>query len=155
MKKILIGVIIAVLLVGVYISWKTYFSKKADQENVVIHEGNRTIVMPKAQYEAEVTKSKIARANGELRMLQTGLEAYKLDYKEYPPNLFVVSTPIAYILKVPKDVFDENVYYQYRKTADGFLVWSIGPDGKDDNSEINFDPNAGLTSQGDIVRHQE
>jgi hypothetical protein len=112
------------------------------------------MVSPRAVYEAELIRSKINRVRGELRILQTGLESYKLDYKVYPPNLFVLSTPIAYIIRVPKDSFNETTTLQYRKTADGYIIWSVGPDMIDEHGELSYDSTAGLTSRGDIIRHQ-
>lgn len=72
------------------------------------------------------TRSKVSRVKADMRTVQTGLEAYSVDYNRYPPNLldaaartnvmnmmtgkmpfvpYTISTPIAYITDVPLDTF--------------------------------------------------
>lgn len=99
-------------------------------------------------------RSKVSRVKSNMRTSATAIEAYKIDTNEYPryggsnvssglPNC--VTTPIAYITKVPDDIFDvfrlfgpgvlsikyrsEN-YYSY--SAAGFYV-NTGSGNKEDD----------------------
>jgi type II secretion system protein G len=68
------------------------------------------------------TRSKIARAKGEMRTLTTALESYYVDNSCYarayrPPyialcslRISMLSTPIAYISRIPKDPFGAAQY---------------------------------------------
>lgn len=75
--------------------------------------------------EAQV-RAKVSRIKGDMRTLATAIEAYMVDYNEYPPDpydpgfhqpgwadvLNILTSPIAYITSLPKDPFaDENVIY--------------------------------------------
>jgi len=119
------------------------------------------------------TRSKVARIKSDIRSIKVALESYFLDYNSYPasyaqsilrpegrtelqsdPNL--LSTPIAYITRVPRDVFHKGKdlatggdfgqfelmgvnsgayaaspsgnrpYIKFPR--DAMLVWSVGPD---------------------------
>lgn len=60
--------------------------------------------------EAQI-RAKVARCQAELRTLTFGVEAYHLDNDSYPPHkdrpsdLCVITTPIAYLSALPRDVF--------------------------------------------------
>ncbi len=70
--------------------------------------------------EAQV-RSKVSRAKADMRSLATALESYMVDERHYPPyiensvmlmpvsyRLHRLTTPVAYITKVPKDSFQIN-----------------------------------------------
>jgi len=103
--------------------------------------------------EAQV-RSKVARAKSEMRMLDVALTAYHVDQMDYPPwtrtliggdrpggeqptawRLHRLTTPVAYITKVPKDQFTVGREWDQWITWDGVRVhiW----DGYD---YINFVP---------------
>jgi hypothetical protein len=78
-------------------------------------------------------KAKVAMAYADLRAIarrgQTNAEPF-------PPDLYA------------KDGSSYRVILR-----DGeWLVYSVGPDGKDDNATIRYDPTNGLESAGDIIR---
>ena len=62
------------------------------------------------------TRAKVSRAKADMRTVATGLEAYAADHNKYPPSTVVprfarlrpLTTPVAYISSVPKDVFETN-----------------------------------------------
>ena len=62
------------------------------------------------------TRSKVSRVKADLRTVATALEAYHGDYNVYPPSTLVIpfrrliplTTPVAYIVTVPLDVFQTN-----------------------------------------------
>ncbi|MEQ8820712.1 MAG: prepilin-type N-terminal cleavage/methylation domain-containing protein [Sumerlaeia bacterium] len=61
------------------------------------------------------TRSKISRAQADMRTIATGLEAYRVDTNKYPkeenlfgpftPRLAAITSPIAYLTSVPNDPF--------------------------------------------------
>lgn len=70
--------------------------------------------------EAQV-RSKVSRSRADLRNLATAMEAYCVDYQRYPPytspenpsgeglwRLNHLSTPVAYITSIPRDVFADR-----------------------------------------------
>jgi len=56
--------------------------------------------------EAQV-RSKIARCEADMRSLDIALEAYSVDYSDYPGNFQVakLTTPVAYMTSIPEDPF--------------------------------------------------
>lgn len=72
------------------------------------------------------TRSKVSRVKADMRTVATGLETYRVDYNHYPygdgtgdgtaagsgvnakPGFWRITTPIAYLTSIPKDVFAPN-----------------------------------------------
>jgi type II secretion system protein G len=52
-------------------------------------------------------RAKLARCKADLKAIAMGAEQYQLDRNEYPPShrIWMLTTPIAYIAQIPKDVF--------------------------------------------------
>jgi type II secretory pathway pseudopilin PulG len=63
------------------------------------------------------TRAKVSRAKADIRSIVTAVEAYYVDWNNYPPNLpmiasfnwgenyFAVTTPVAYMTSIPNDPF--------------------------------------------------
>jgi type II secretion system protein G len=70
------------------------------------------------------TRAKISRAKADMRSLNTALEAYRVDYNQYPPDVdsgayprmhddwgnelasyHMITTPVAYMTTIPRDPF--------------------------------------------------
>jgi hypothetical protein len=68
-------------------------------------------------------------------VLAFALAAYHADHKKYPPALADLSP--KYLKQVPDDLFREEPLI-YRPTDDGFLLYSVGVNGKDDGGR-SFD----------------
>jgi outer membrane lipoprotein-sorting protein len=104
----------------------------------------------------ESVEKAVAKVKADFRGLSVALEAYKIDYNVFPRTLApCITTPIAYMASVPLDPFagEKKQPYNYRTTdPKNWEVWSIGPDGKDDQGGIWYDPAKGFVSPGDIVR---
>jgi type II secretion system protein G len=83
------------------------------------------------------TRSKAARAKADLRSLCSSLEAYHVDYKNYPParsfcagmmssmgdyNMcpMELTTPISYMTSLPRDIFNQKFHYKYISPGIGF-----------------------------------
>lgn len=97
----------------------------------------------------------VGQAQSGMRSLATALESYNLDYGVYPPEVTPhLTTPIAYMTEIPVDPFSATgEVYQYVQEAEGWLLYSIGPDGVDDGGQTEYDPMSGPAGPGDIVRH--
>jgi len=91
------------------------------------------------------TLAKKARAKEELHMIQIAVEAYHTDLKRYPPEinwmdellgkgvLIYNTKEVSYISKIPKDPFSPDDYYNYSLSNGVYYIWSVGPDGENDN----------------------
>ncbi len=66
----------------------------------------------------------------ELLTIAVALHAYKLEHQQYPNTLSQLVP--RYLSRVPADPFDHRLSFAYRKTAAKYLLYSIGPDGRDD-----------------------
>lgn len=94
--------------------------------------------------EAQV-RSKVSRCKNDMRSIATALEAYKIDANHYPldrpyyvyilqtPNaqipkevMFSLTTPVAYMTSVPRDVFPEKFYQNDPTLVDGYDYTSEG-----------------------------
>ncbi len=82
----------------------------------------------------DVGKYKFVEASIEteerMQLTLLALNAYKLEHGRYPKSLFQL-TP-KYISEVPLDPFDFPNPLQYTLNGSNYLLYSIGPDGKDD-----------------------
>lgn len=70
------------------------------------------------------TRSKVSRAQSDLRAITVGLEAYRIDFSGYPPTpltdlgdrarrLSFITTPIAYLTSIPNEVFSKGDVQPY------------------------------------------
>jgi len=90
-----------------------------------------------------------------LLLVSLALQAYRAEHGNYPETLAEL-TP-AYITAIPDDPFALQAPVCYKRAADGYLLYSIGPDGKDDGGmPCNGGQKAGDTgvvseATGDIV----
>ena len=65
-----------------------------------------------------------------LAFVAMALHAYKLYHNRYPENLSDL-TP-RYLQNIPADPFGKGKPLRYRHSGDKYLLYSVGPDGKDD-----------------------
>ena len=95
------------------------------------------------------------RCMNDLLLLQLALHAYKLEHNKYPTKLSDLAA--GYLKSIPLDPFSRGGVYKYRLTSDGYTLYSLGPDLKDDGgkaatragySAIRF---VDYESKGDIV----
>lgn len=142
---------------------------------------------------AAQVRSKVSRVHEEMRTLATALETYRVDQNDYPydsgggsifppypwdTGLLPLTTPIAYITKLPYDPFriynaawpierSTYVYYQEGLTVPAswwngpnsfppdhdwiWGLWSFGPNNRSDWAQA-YDPTNGVISNGDIRR---
>jgi len=127
------------------------------------------------------TRSKVARVHSDMRSLAVALEAYHVDYNDYPASAnpptwqpptktWLLTTPVAYITAIPRDpfvyrapamllggpfgVFGQYIHYVDQTVLDQYwLLFSYGPDGDMEFQELHYDPTNGTVSDGDIYRN--
>ena len=83
------------------------------------------------------------------------LRAYRVEHHTYPATLAALAP--GYLPRVPQDPFALSDPLRYRRIGNSYLLYSVGPDGKDDGGKPIFDatkpaPLAGVrdsASQGD------
>lgn len=98
-------------------------------------------------------------AGDQLLMLQLALRAYHLENGVYPAKLQAL-TP-NYLMAIPADPFGGGEAMCYKLSGKTYLLWSLGPDGRDDGGtpvppnkdEKNSKrlPGLLLDSQGDFI----
>ncbi len=67
----------------------------------------------------------------ELTKLAFTLAAYRADHGSYPAKLAGLAP--KYVAEVPKDIFID-AELRYKQEGDGYLLYSVGPNGKDDGA---------------------
>ena len=68
----------------------------------------------------------------DLTKLALALAAYRADHGAYPAKLSDL-TP-KYVTEVPKDIFSDSELH-YRQENGGYLLYSVGSNGKDDGGK--------------------
>lgn len=95
------------------------------------------------------------RADTQNALLVTtlALQAYRQDHKAYPATL--ASLAPGYLKAVPTDPFALSGPLRYKLTGAKYVLYSVGPDGKDDGGKAIFDatkPAPGPNSASDQRR---
>jgi len=68
-------------------------------------------------------------AENDLLLTAMAVQTYRADHSRYPAQLSDLVP--AYLRDIPADPFGAGGPLRYRLKADRYLLWSIGPDGKD------------------------
>jgi hypothetical protein len=76
------------------------------------------------------------------------LQACKERFGGYPASIQELKTRLGW--KLPKDPFSDKDFI-YRRQAKGFILYSVGPDMKDDGGRPVPDDSMDLDSKGDSV----
>ncbi len=61
------------------------------------------------------------------------LAAYRAEHGAYPAQL--ADLVPKYVAKVPNDIFNNDAELHYTRRGDGYLLYSVGPNGKDDGGK--------------------
>lgn len=110
----------------------------------------------------------VTRTKADMRSLAIAIEKYKHDNSKFPPDLYMLTSPVAYIKELYKDPFIKQPFKFY-SDEEVALIWGVGPD-KDFDLDSNFkhklnkniddelfkyrfDPTNGSYSSGDIFRY--
>ena len=102
--------------------------KRATEWIVEIHAGN-VVEYTKDRLNAEGR----TRMYYELSLLALGICAYRADRGEYPESLDVLIP--KYAAAIPEDWFSGQPV-KYRRTAEGFVAYSVGENGEDNGGEL-------------------
>jgi hypothetical protein len=150
MKKLIIVIIIMAIGGGAYYWWmQSQGGGTVRDPQAIKIEGTR-------KERKTFIKENNARVGATLKTCATGVYSYFIDSKVYPDNLAQLTTPVAYLTEIPRDVYTQENNIQYRKIGKNeFVLWSIGADGRDDNGQVEYNANKGLESKGDLVWHHD
>ena len=85
----------------------------------------------------------------ELDKLGFALAAYRADHGAYPARLADLARD--YVAKLPKDVFNDSELH-YRLDGKGYLLYSVGANGKDDGGKSREDRKKGEDWDDLVVR---
>jgi hypothetical protein len=85
-------------------------------------------------------------ARFELTKLAFALAQYHAEQGSYPEQL--ADLVPKYVVRLPKDIFSDAPFH-YRREDDGYLLYSVGPNGKDDGGVGHEYPNEGYAKGGD------
>jgi hypothetical protein len=103
-------------------------------------------------YEAKV------RTRSTLLQVALALRAYKLEHHgAYPPTLENLAP--SYLPTIPSDAFNSNKPLRYQLKGKTYKLWSVGPDGQDNNGQValnsssikKYQTGVELDSKGDYV----
>jgi hypothetical protein len=89
------------------------------------------------------------RAAMELELVKVALvlDQYHADHGAYPASL-VELTP-KYVSTIPRDIFNEADLH-YRRDGHGYLLYSVGPNGKDDGGRTIYDSRRDATGRLEV-----
>ena len=89
-----------------------------------------------------------AQAHLHLLSIELALRNYRAERGAYPPQSEALVPGFLRVL--PNDPFRKQPF-SYRTTPEGFLLYSVGPDGRDDGGKpLGFQPRRRGLEQGDI-----
>jgi hypothetical protein len=80
------------------------------------------------------------------------LQAYKARYGGYPASIKELESKLGW--KLPKDPFSEKDFI-YKRQTKGFLLYSVGPDMKDDGGRSLGGQIQSIDDTGDVVLEYE
>ena len=155
MKLFFTLLLIAVVIVAGYFYWESRSGKgdSSGGNGVALNGDEKPIQYTGTEEEQSAfIRNNVAESKAYLRTLSVALESFKVDHNNYPPNLFTLTSPVAYITQVPKDPFTQSSYMKYVNKGNDYVVWSIGPDLKNNDGSSKYNPAQGNKSTGDITR---
>ncbi len=111
---------------------KELFTGSAADNNVLFEQGGQFVIglllKPPLAF---ATAEDHAQMRLELDKLGFALAGYRADHDSYPSRLSELT--LKYSASIPKDAFT-NGELQYRRQADGFVLYSVGSNGRDDGA---------------------
>jgi hypothetical protein len=94
-----------------------------------------------------LTRDKVAQARMGLLQLETARRLYVIEHGSQQPKALADLAP-AYLAKLPADPFAKDG--APLRLSPGGVIYSIGPDGRDDAAATAYDPKKGAISPGDV-----
>jgi hypothetical protein len=86
----------------------------------------------------------------ELTILAFALAEYRAERGHYPAK--VTTLVPKYVNEVPKDIFNNDADLHYSREGDGYLLYSVGSNGKDDGGKTWGDAKNGEDWDDLVVR---
>jgi hypothetical protein len=115
-----------------------------DAFNQQVPRDDNTMILARLLFPACVKAAQAEqRVHTHLACAAAGLaaERFRLRHSRWPRSLKeLVKT--GFLNKVPQDLFSGNSF-RLRRTADGLVIYSVGPDGQNDGKALDKQPNAG------------
>jgi hypothetical protein len=93
------------------------------------------------------TRDKVAQARMGLLQLETARRLYVVEHGSQQPKALADLAP-AYLAKLPADPFAKDGAPD--RLSPGGVIYSIGPDGRDDAAAMAYNPRFGTLSYGDV-----
>jgi hypothetical protein len=84
----------------------------------------------------------------ELNDLAFSLAAYRADRGSYPAKLADLMS--KYAAKIPKDIFNHDADLHYTRQGDGYVLYSVGSNGKDDGGK-DYEDRRDVADADDLV----
>jgi len=91
----------------------------------------------------------IQQTKSTFMLVEFALRAYRLEHHKYPSTLAEL-TP-DYLQEIPEDPFSSHQPLRYKTVGKTYILYSIGPDGKDDGGKQIDGKRVYANSKGDIV----
>jgi hypothetical protein len=88
-----------------------------------------------------------------LLLVTFALRAYRLEHGVYPQKLMELQQA-GYLQRMPDDPFGPTGKLQYRPVGAKYVLYSVGPDGRDDGGQPITDPGRSGSGYTDYARHQ-
>ncbi|MCX7013064.1 MAG: type II secretion system protein GspG [Candidatus Sumerlaeota bacterium] len=126
---------------------------------------------PEDRLPEDMIAGRTSYTRSSLRSLHTAMEAYRVDYNDYPSRMATLTTPIAYLTSFAPDPFalpspaaplapgaDPDPWrlkMRYAPDYSNLMIYGVGPDRADEGGMADYDPTNGTISGGDIVRRIE
>jgi hypothetical protein len=95
----------------------------------------------------------LGQAQSAVMQAALAARAYRLEHGAFPKSLQVLVPD--YLPAVPNDAFEVGAPLILKNDADGFRIYSIGPDGLDDGGRAPEEKGVKIHSQGDVVAPAE
>lgn len=137
--------------------WAKYVSKPYAAKSKIIPSTSNPFIYT-GNYDGWFYAETKDRIMESLFIVTLALRAYKLKHGSYPNKLDELVP--SYIKSVPDDLFVLNKPIKYIKTSSSYILYSVGPDGKDDGGKPCIDTRTSVTemryyvdwnSTGDMV----
>ncbi len=82
------------------------------------------------------TMTKLFSMRTELTKTAFALSQYRLAHGGYPRKLAELAP--QYLPQVPKDIFQNDAELHYQRQPEGYLIYSVGPNGRDDGGKNGY-----------------
>jgi len=76
-----------------------------------------------------IRRNTINKAINDLKEIKTACDSYFIDWSNYPPQLKCLTTPVAFLRKIKKDICAPEGNYAYMASFYNYCIASTGPDG--------------------------